>query len=80
MCEPLVGRLGWVGAALLSVLWVLSPKGCEPESHNGDPCEFCRKTEKLWAVGEGGTWQGPKVALDCCRRLVNKLVLGRQSK
>lgn len=61
-----------------SVLWALSPKGCEPESHNGDPCEFCRETEKLWDVGKGGTWQGPKVALDRCR--VNKLVLCRQSK
>lgn len=59
VCEHLVGRVGGGNAALLSVLWALSPKGCEPESHNGDPCEFCRETKKLWVVGKGGTWQGP---------------------
>lgn len=54
-------------------------KGVNQKPQSGDPCEFCRETEKLWDVGKGGTWQGPKVALDC-RRLVNKLVLSRQSK
>lgn len=32
VCEHLVGRVGGGDAALLSVLWALNPKGCEPEA------------------------------------------------
>lgn len=32
VCEHLVGRVGGGDAALLCVLWTLSPKGYEPEA------------------------------------------------